>query len=137
LEVLRPSKTADLAARIDSAVFLHVWNSTLVHRGVQKNYRPPKGSLLRELTDRHPVDGWTGEYDERSLEHDLNLTARLNSYIEEKIRLQAEASALELENEARQRQLQAIMASTSWRLTAPLRVGGTLFPGLRSFGRRR
>jgi hypothetical protein len=36
-----------------------------------------------------------------------------------------------------ERQLEAIKASTSWRLTAPLRVGGTLFPGLRSFGRRR
>jgi glycosyl transferase family 2/alpha 1,4-glycosyltransferase len=140
LEVLRPSKTADLAARIESAVFLHVWNSTLVHRGVQKTYRPPKGSLLRELTDRHPVDGWTGEYDELSLEHDLDLTARLHAYAEEKVRLQAAVSALELqvrENEGCRRQLEAIMASTSWRLTAPLRIGGTLFPWLRSFGRRR
>src|SRR5262245_24848880 len=40
LQVLRPSRTADLAARIKPALFLHVWNSTLVHHGVDKTYVP-------------------------------------------------------------------------------------------------
>src|SRR5262245_45348539 len=79
LEVLRPSRTADLAARIKPALFLHVWNSTLVHRGVDKAYRPPKGSLLRILTDRHPVNGWAGEYDAQSLDRALDHCRRPSS----------------------------------------------------------
>lgn len=134
VEVLRPSRAADLAAQIDSALFLHVWNSMLVHRGVQKSWRPPKGSLLRTLMDRHPVDGWSGEYDEQTLEHGLSLKAELNANAEAKTqlqleseRLQAELNAQAQEKVALQMQLKAIEASTSWRLTAPLRAGAMRF----------
>ena len=137
----------------------------LVHRGVQKTCLPPKGSLLRRWTDKHPVDGWTGEYDERTLEHSLNLKAVVNAYAEQKTqlgaaleleiseseRLKAEfkaqpeektrlQTALELQvvgNERLLAQLDAILASVSWRLTAPLRAGRRRFPVLRFLGRRR
>ena len=133
LEVLRPSRSADLAARINPALFLHVWNSTLVHRGVDKAYRPPRGSLLRMLIDRHPVNGWLGEYDAQSLDHALELKIRsqaeLNRQAQEKV-------ALEAALERSQTQMKDTLASTSWRLTAPLRAGGNLVRALRSFRRR-
>ncbi|MGA7487991.1 MAG: glycosyltransferase family 2 protein [Xanthobacteraceae bacterium] len=141
LEVLRPARTADLTAQIESALFLHVWNSTLVHHGVQKSYRPPKGSLLRTLTDRHPVNGWIAEYDEHSLEHGLSLKAELNAIAQElnaitqaKAQLQvafgsqvAETERLQASFERSHLQLKAVLTSTSWRLTAPLRAGGDFF----------
>jgi hypothetical protein len=98
LDMLRPSRTAVLAPQIESSLFLHVWNSILVYRGVHKTCRPPKGSLLRKWTDKHPVDGWVGEYDEQTLEHGLRLKTELHASAEEnaeeKSKLQA---ALELQ----------------------------------------
>jgi Alpha 1,4-glycosyltransferase conserved region/Glycosyltransferase sugar-binding region containing DXD motif len=79
VDVLRPSRTAALSAQIESSWFLHVWNSMLVFKGVQKNCLPPTGSLLRKWTDKHPVDGWVGEYDEQSLEHDVETKAALDT----------------------------------------------------------
>jgi Glycosyl transferase family 2 len=150
LDVLRPSRTVDLAARIKPALFLHVWNSTLVHRGVDKAYRPPKGSLLRMLTNRHPVGGWVSEYDAQSLDRALELTRQLNASTEEKAqlqlaseRLQAELSrqaqekiALQAALERSQMQVKATLASTSWRLTAPVRAGRNPFRALQSLRRR-
>jgi hypothetical protein len=133
LEVLRPSRTVDLATRINTALFLHVWNSTLVHRGVDKAYRPPKGSLLRMLIDRHPVDGWLGEYEAQSLDRALELKTRLQAELS---RQAQEKIALQAALERSQMQMKDTLASTSWRLTAPLRAGGNLFRALRSFRRR-
>jgi hypothetical protein len=138
LDALRPAKTVDLAAQIESAWFLHVWNSTLVHRGVQKGCRPPKGSLLRTLMDRHPVHGWVGEYDEQTLEHALNLKAELNERVELQVALGSQLAESERVKEAFERsqmELKAIRTSTSWRLTAPLRLGGTILRALQSFRR--
>ena len=149
LEALRPSRAADLAVQVESALFLHVWNSTLVHHGVNKAHRPPKGSLLRTLMDAHPVDGWIGEYDEQTLEHGLKLKAELNAHAEAKVqlhlaseRLQAalerSQAALERSQTALERsqvELKAIQASTSWRLTKPVRAGGTLLHALGFFRR--
>ena len=176
VDLLRPSKAAVLAPKAESALFLHVWNSMLVHRGVHKSFRPPKGSLLRKWTDKHPVEGWIGEYDERTLEHGLDLTsqlqasaaekaqlqvalelaaehkrerererecererftAELNAQIDEKNELQAALELRARENEQSQTQIEAMLSSTSWRLTAPLRAGGQRFPALRFLGRRR
>src|SRR5262245_5748371 len=143
LEVLRPSRTADLAARIKTALFLHVWNSTLVHHGVDKTYRPPKGSLLRMLTDRHPVDGWVGEYDAQSLERTLELKVQLNASAEEKGPTAArveQTGAGENRTAGGPRALadagQGYAGLHELRLTAPLRAGGNIFRALQSFRRR-
>ena len=84
VDLLRASRTANLAAKIEPSLFLHVWQSMLVHLGVLKTSRPPKGSLLRKSTDKHPVDGWIGEYDEWSLERGLHLKAALKVSLEKK-----------------------------------------------------
>jgi hypothetical protein len=145
LDALRPSQTATLAPQMKGALFLHLWNEMLNYGGVNKTCLPPKGSLLRRWIDRYPVDGWTGEYDEKTLEQVLGLKAELNARAEEKIRMQ---SALDLqiaenerlrgrqmaENVRSQAQLEAVLASSSWRLTAPLRAASQ---ALAAFGRRR
>lgn len=162
LDVLRPSQTAVLAPRLESSLFLHVWNSMLVHLGVEKTCLPPQGSLLRRWADKHPVDGWIGEYDGHTLECALSVKAELNACAEEKRAVQAalerqaavaagqlaeaeaanaQAEAAHAEAEAankRQRiQLDAILASTSWRMTAPIRAGSRCLSALRLLGRRR
>jgi Alpha 1,4-glycosyltransferase conserved region/Glycosyltransferase sugar-binding region containing DXD motif len=82
LDVLRPSKAAVLAGQIEGALFLHLWNAILVHHGIPKSWRPPEGSLLRQLVDKHPINGWAGEYDERTLDYILNLKGELNARAE-------------------------------------------------------
>ena len=159
LDLLRPSKTAVLAPRIETSLFLHLWNSMLVYRGVQKTCLPPQGSLLRRWMDKHPVDGWTGEYDDSTLEGALNVKAEFNACADEKrglqaaLERQAAVAAERLERQAavaaerlgeavaaneRQRiQIEAILASTSWGLTAPLRAGSRYLSALRLRGRHR
>ena len=140
LDLLRPSQTAALSRQIESSLFLHLYNSTLEFRGVRKMCRPPNGSLLRACADKHPVDGWTGEYDEQTLERILNSQATMHVHVEENERLRAQLAAIQLhveENERLRAQLAAIQSSTVWRLTAPLRTGGRAFSALRTFGRRR
>ena len=62
LDVLRPSLAADVCDRTKGAWFLHLWNEIFRRQGIRKYCLPPRGSLLRELCDRHAVSGWTGEY---------------------------------------------------------------------------
>ena len=64
-------------------------------------------------------------------------TAELNAQIDEKNGLQAALELRARENEQSQTQIEAMLSSTSWRLTAPLRAGGQRFPALRFLGRRR
>jgi hypothetical protein len=88
--------------------------------------------------DRHPVDGWVGEYDEQTLEQALRLKAELNEKVELQVVLGSQLAESERVKEALERsqmELKAIRASTSWRLTAPLRLGGTVLRALRSFRR--
>ena len=143
LDLLRPSETAVLAPRLELSLFLHVWNSMLVHLGVEKTCLPPPGSLLRRWADKHPVDGWIGEYDGHTLECALSVKAELNACAEEKRAVQAA-----LEHRPRRRrsaaarprslrrpkppnnlqriQFDDILASTSWRMTAPICAGEPL-----------
>ena len=58
LDLLNPDFTDDLRNRIKSSLFLHLWNEVLRRNNVAKDFLPPRGSLLRELADRHRVAGW-------------------------------------------------------------------------------
>ena len=169
LDLLRPSQTAVLVPRLESSLFLHVWNSMLVHLGVEKTSLPPQGSLLRRWADKHPVDGWIGEYDGHTLECALSVKAELNACAEEKRAVQAalerqaaaaaeqraaaaeqlaaaagqlaaaagQLAEAEAAEERRRIQFDAILASTSWRMTAQIRAGGRCLSALRQLGRRR
>ena len=71
------------------------------------------------------------------------LKVQLNASAEEKAQLQLALSrhaqekiALQAALERSQMQVKATLASTSWRLTAPVRAGGNLFRALQSFRRR-
>jgi hypothetical protein len=66
-DLLRPSCMEALHLRIRDSTFLHLWNAVLRHDGVNKYIRPPTGSLLGLLVERHGVEGWTGEYDEENV----------------------------------------------------------------------
>jgi hypothetical protein len=140
IDLLRPDRADSLRRRTNGSLFVHLWNAMLDHRGVDKTRLPPQGSLLRAWIDRHPVDGWTGEYDAETLEAALRLDT------EPRIRLSAELAA-GIENLARERDVHAAMSkhrrieseqrrieseqrrveaellrnSTSWKLTAPVR----------------
>ncbi len=68
VDLLRPSKTAVLAPGSKRLCFFISGIPCSFIVGVQKNLSSPKGSLLRSWMDKHPVDGWTGEYDDATLE---------------------------------------------------------------------
>ena len=130
LDALRPSRTAELSRQMEGALFLHLWHSTLEFHGVRKACRPPQRSLLREWADKHPVDGWTGEYDEQTLEQIVSMRVAIEGHLAENGRLRAELNAkareaarLQASLDRSQGRLEAMLASTSWRLTAPLRAG--------------
>ncbi len=147
LDVLRPSSAAVLRSKIESSLFLHLWNASFVHAGVEKDCRPPKGSLLRILVDKHPVEGWRGEHDERTLDYALTLKADIHALQSQLQRLQTEFAAtrnllteeksqLQAALERALIQLQAMRISASWRFTEPLRAARRRFGALGSFGRR-
>jgi len=76
-DLLLPSRFDRATERLGAALFLHLWNRTLVTSGLRKSYLPPRGSVLRNLIEQHAVEGWTGEYDEAGLIEALDLTAEL------------------------------------------------------------
>ena len=73
LDLLRPTRAGTMADRTRQSLFLHLWNEVLRRVHVAKTMLPPRGSLLRAIADRHPVEGWLGEYDADVLEHALSV----------------------------------------------------------------
>jgi hypothetical protein len=73
LDLLRPAQAQSLAARMSESLFLHLWNEIFRRKNVAKKMLPPRGSLLRAIADRHPVNGWQGEYDIDMFEHSLSV----------------------------------------------------------------
>lgn len=71
IDVLRPDRAENLRQRTEKSLFVHLWNAMFDHRGVNKAMLPPQGSILREWVDRHPVEGWRGEYSWQTLEQSL------------------------------------------------------------------
>jgi hypothetical protein len=72
--LLRPSKRDAVAARTAGATFLHLWNDMFRRAGYNKDCRPPAGSYLRELFDRHPLrDDFEFEYQVTESGDDLRL----------------------------------------------------------------
>jgi hypothetical protein len=112
LDMLRPSQAAAISERIKSSLFLHLWNEQLRRNGIRKECLPPRGSVLRQLTDRHQVSGWTGEYDAKTLEY---------------LDLKAELAACYAEIDRQKATLDSILSSSSWRLTAAMRSVARLF----------
>jgi hypothetical protein len=123
IDLLRPSRAHVLRERVRDATFLHLWNEMFRREDVDKTKRPPPGSLLREIFDRHGGQGWTGEYPADAFE-----TPRQVRELEAAIRA-LEAERDRLVGELR-RELAALRDSWSWRVTSPLRWFG-------SSGRRR
>jgi hypothetical protein len=122
LDVLRPSMLDGATARSSGSQFVHLWNETLSHAGVRKTYLPPRGSLLRQLVERHRIEGWVGEYDEAGLLEAVEANARLRMEIEQRTKLERELrDCVEVRDRLRSER-DAMAGSRSWRLTAPLRA---------------
>ena len=77
LDLLRPQQFDVMAERIRQSFFLHLWNEVLRRVHVAKTMLPPRGSFLRSIVERHPVEGWSGEYDADVLEHALAVETEL------------------------------------------------------------
>jgi alpha 1,4-glycosyltransferase len=84
VDMFRPSATEALQARIAPAQFLHLWNEMFNQNAIQKTMKPPRGSLLWQLAERHRAEGWTAEYDLATLEHIVALRAELERCYEER-----------------------------------------------------
>ena len=78
LDLLRPAQCKALAERIRYSFFLHLWNEVFRRVHVAKTMLPPRGSLLRAIAERHPVNGWSGEYDADVLEYALSVENELS-----------------------------------------------------------
>jgi hypothetical protein len=82
--------------------------------------------LLGELRAARPAELLVGK-----------LKADIDARFEENIQMQAANDRLQAEHERLRQEIAAMQASTSWRLTAPLRAGGRGFAALRALARRR
>jgi hypothetical protein len=76
-DLLRPSRTDALKERTRDSFFLHLWNEAFRRANLTKTMLPPRGSLLREIVQRHPTEGWGGEYDINCLERGLFVESEL------------------------------------------------------------
>jgi hypothetical protein len=98
LDLLRPDRCNSVKERSRNSLFLHIWNEVFRRTKVSKVMLPPRGSWLRDIADRHPVEGWRGEYDTEALEHTLFLENEIQRIRKElgrlKQRQQMEIAAL-------------------------------------------
>jgi hypothetical protein len=107
LDVLRPSHTDVTRERVRGALFLHLWNEIFRREQVDKSKSPPQGSLLREIFDRHPVDGWNGEHDRDHFEQ-VTTKEALQALATERDRIRS----LEREFEAYRQKVQVMTEET-------------------------
>jgi hypothetical protein len=77
LDLLRPAQAGPMSDRTRGSLFLHLWNEVFRRLYVAKTMLPPRGSHLRLFADRHPVEGWLGEYDADALEHAISVELEL------------------------------------------------------------
>jgi hypothetical protein len=147
IDVLRPAKTESLRHRVGGSLMVHLWSAMLRHHGVDRRMLPPKGSMMREWVDQHPVDGWVGEYESDNLEQlllpdtDIRMgvstdlvtgiedIGRLNTVLRAKLEsadgreavLRAKLESVVAREAQLHTELQSLRNATSWKLTAPVR----------------
>lgn len=110
IDTLRPQMLLTTTERLTGSLFLHLWNEGIRRYGISKKALPPKGSLLRGLIDQYKIEGWDGEYNGEAIENIVRLMEQLRAKNAVPISSQSEPSREKLLN------------STSWRVTAPLRI---------------
>jgi hypothetical protein len=98
LDILRPGMFDRISKRTERSFFLHLWNEIIRRHQISKRCLPPRGSWLRSLIERYGIEDWEGEYTVETLENSI----------------------------AQQIELDRIIGSRSWRITAPLRTVGRL-----------
>jgi len=161
VHLLMPSRRDEIAERIGALPFLHLWNEILRRAVVFTWMAPPPGSYLAELFARHGVGfgdapAYTAEQIQRLNDNYYTFThwdwdrkqllrqhEELQAGNAESARLtdrlraaQARAETLTQEVAQLRAQVQALQASTSWRVTAPLRRVATMLRSIGRFGRR-
>ena len=108
LDTLRPQMLLPISESLTGSLFLHLWNEGLRRYGISKKALPPKGSFLRGLIDQYEIEGWDGEYNGEAIENIVRLMEQLRA-----------KNATPISSETSRDE---ILKSTSWRVTAPLRI---------------
>jgi len=130
LYLLMPARRDEVAQKLRAAPFLHFWNEVKRRAVILPSIAPPDGSHMATLFERHGVGvdnapRYTADQIQRLAD---NYGASFSTAQAEAARLQAQLRDLERQADtlrgeiARQRaDLVALLASKSWRVTAPLR----------------
>jgi hypothetical protein len=126
LQTLMPARREEVREKTQNLALLHLWNEVLRRAVVFTWMAPPPGSFVADLFARHGVTFGAGRA--YTAEEMQRLNANYQAFIHwEWYKKQAaaaeQAAALRLDGTVRQLhgELEALKASNSWRLTAPLR----------------
>lgn len=127
-DLLRPEMCQTLMQRTHNSLFIHLWNEMFRRASLSKTMLPPKGSLLRLFVDRHPVDGWTGEYNAEVLESLLRLNTELSQGHAEVRYLRRQTESLKLSEAKLANKLVRVSEELRYHKRHPLRILARTLP---------
>jgi hypothetical protein len=117
-----PARCEQVLQACAGSLFLHLFNEVWRTAGIPRELGPPQGSFLDRMFCEHGLD--------LGFRHRMNYAdvARWISNRNEWVRLEVRCERLEAEHSA-------LLASTSWRVTAPLRAGVTALQAMARLAR--
>jgi hypothetical protein len=142
-----PDRRDHAVERCRESCFIHLWNEVWRQAGIPQFMGPPVGSFMDRLFIQYDfgfrfsermryceIERWITNWNERSRFEQavLERDALLRNQEADTRRLESELSALAARNRALEVQRDELLASTSWRITAPFRLISRSMRGVRS-----